>query len=34
MPHYAKRLVMIDHKLGDEDHHLQRYIALGKELAS
>jgi alkylation response protein AidB-like acyl-CoA dehydrogenase len=26
--HYAKRLVMIDHQLGDEDHHLQRYIAL------
>ena len=34
MPHYAKRLVMIDHQLGDEDHHLQRYIALGKELAA
>lgn len=31
LPHYAKRLVMIDHQLGDEDHHLQRYIALGKE---
>ncbi len=27
--HYAKRLVMIDHQLGDEDQHLQRYIALG-----
>jgi hypothetical protein len=27
--HYAKRLVMIDHELGDEDFHLQRYIALG-----
>jgi len=26
--------VMIDHQLGDEDHHLQRYIALGKELAA
>jgi alkylation response protein AidB-like acyl-CoA dehydrogenase len=26
--HYAKRLVMIDHQLGDEDFHLQRYIAL------
>ncbi|SFO28169.1 acyl-CoA dehydrogenase family protein [Sphingomonas sp. OK281] len=26
--HYAKRLVMIDHQLGDEDYHLQRYIAL------
>jgi hypothetical protein len=30
MPHYAKRLVMIDHQLGDEDHHLARYIALGQ----
>jgi alkylation response protein AidB-like acyl-CoA dehydrogenase len=30
MAHYAKRLVMIDHQLGDEDHHLERYIALGK----
>lgn len=29
--HYAKRLVMIDHELGDEDFHLQRYIALGDE---
>jgi len=28
LPHYAKRLVMIDHQLGDEDHHLARYIAL------
>jgi alkylation response protein AidB-like acyl-CoA dehydrogenase len=28
--HYAKRLVMIDHELGDEDFHLQRYIALGR----
>lgn len=27
--HYAKRLVMIDHQLGDEDHHLARYIDLG-----
>ena len=26
--HYAKRLVMIDHELGDEDYHLQRFIAL------
>jgi alkylation response protein AidB-like acyl-CoA dehydrogenase len=30
LPHYAKRLVMIDHQLGDEDHHLQRYIDLGR----
>ncbi|HXZ09260.1 MAG TPA: acyl-CoA dehydrogenase [Paraburkholderia sp.] len=27
--HYAKRLVMIDHQLGDQDHHLERYIELG-----
>lgn len=26
--HYAKRLVMIDHWLGDTDHHLDRFIAL------
>ena len=25
--HYAKRLIMIDHQLGDEDHHLEQYIA-------
>ncbi|WP_077002855.1 acyl-CoA dehydrogenase family protein [Variovorax sp. KK3] len=30
LAHYAKRLVMIDHQLGDEDHHLQRYAALGR----
>lgn len=30
LAHYAKRLVMIDHQMGDEDHHLQRYIALGR----
>ncbi len=29
LSHYAKRLVMIDHQLGDEDHHLARYMALG-----
>jgi alkylation response protein AidB-like acyl-CoA dehydrogenase len=29
LAHYAKRLVMIDHQLGDEDHHLARFIALG-----
>ncbi|WP_459615273.1 acyl-CoA dehydrogenase family protein [Bordetella sp. 2513F-2] len=28
LAHYAKRLVMIDHQYGDEDHHLARYIAL------
>ncbi|NJC33745.1 alkylation response protein AidB-like acyl-CoA dehydrogenase [Sphingomonas jejuensis] len=31
LSHYAKRLVMIDHQLGDEDHHLARYIALGRD---
>ena len=25
LPHFAKRLVMIDHLLGDEDHHLARF---------
>lgn len=30
MTHFAKRLMMIDHQLGDEDHHLARYIALGR----
>lgn len=29
LAHYAKRLVMIDHQLGDEDHHLQRFVSLG-----
>ena len=32
--HYAKRLVMIGHELGDEDYHLMRYIALGKGVAA
>ena len=31
LSHYAKRLVMIDHQLGDEDHHLARYMALAAE---
>lgn len=30
LSHYAKRLVMIDHQLGDEDHHLERFIALAR----
>ena len=34
LSHYAKRLVMVDHELGDEDHHLARYIALVKEAAT
>lgn len=29
LSHYAKRLMMIGHQLGDEDHHLERFIALG-----
>jgi len=32
LAHYAKRLVMINHQFGDEDHHLRRYIALGRAL--
>ncbi len=31
--HYAKRLVMIDHWLGDSDYHLARYIALPRAAA-
>lgn len=27
-PHFSKRLVMIDHLLGDEDFHLARFLAL------
>ncbi|MBN3767601.1 acyl-CoA dehydrogenase family protein [Burkholderia sp. Ac-20365] len=34
LSHYAKRLVMIDHQLGDEDHHLARYIEMGSALAA
>ncbi len=33
LPHYAKRLVMIDHQFGDEDHHLARYMALTAQTA-
>lgn len=28
--HFAKRLTMIGHQLGDEDHHLARFIKLGQ----
>ena len=28
--HYAKRLVMLDHYLADEDHHLRRFAELGR----
>ena len=31
LSHYAKRLMMIGHELGDEDYHLARYIELGRE---
>ena len=31
LAHYAKRLVMIDHQFGDEDHHLARYMALSQQ---
>ncbi|SAK68516.1 acyl-CoA dehydrogenase domain-containing protein [Caballeronia catudaia] len=34
LAHYAKRLVMIDHQLGDEDHHLARYMELGRASVS
>ena len=27
-PHFAKRLIMIDHLLGDEDFHLGRFMSL------
>jgi alkylation response protein AidB-like acyl-CoA dehydrogenase len=30
LSHFAKRLTMIGHQLGDEDHHLGRYVALGR----
>lgn len=30
LSHHAKRLIMIGHQLGDEDHHLERFIALGR----
>lgn len=29
--HFAKHIIMIDHVFGDTDHHLERYIALGRE---
>ncbi len=31
LPHYAKRIVMIDHLLGDADHHLERFIRFSRE---
>lgn len=34
LSHYAKRLLMIGHELGDEDQHLERFILLGAEAAA
>ncbi len=31
LSHYAKRLIMIGHQLGDEDYHLNRYVAMGRD---
>lgn len=31
LSHYAKRLTMIEHQLGDEDFQLERFVALGAE---
>ena len=28
--HYSKRIIMIDHMFGDEDHHLEQIIKIGK----
>lgn len=33
LSHHAKRLTMIGHQLGDEDYHLERFIALSTEAA-
>jgi alkylation response protein AidB-like acyl-CoA dehydrogenase len=33
LPHYAKRIVMIDHLFGDTDHHLERFIQFSREAA-
>ncbi|MEL6225721.1 MAG: acyl-CoA dehydrogenase [Pseudomonadota bacterium] len=30
LPHFAKRLTMIDHQFGDTDHHLMRFAELGR----
>lgn len=30
LSHYAKRLILIDHQFGDEDHHLERYIRINE----
>ena len=28
--HFAKRIIMIDHQMGDADHHLERFIKLSR----
>ncbi|MGI9523803.1 MAG: acyl-CoA dehydrogenase family protein [Hyphomicrobiaceae bacterium] len=33
LPHYAKRLTMIDHQLGDTDFHLERFQKFANEVA-
>jgi alkylation response protein AidB-like acyl-CoA dehydrogenase len=32
--HYARRLTMVDHRFGDTDHHLERFVALGRPQAA
>lgn len=32
--HLAKRLTMVDHRFGDSDHHLERFIALGSGMSA
>jgi hypothetical protein len=27
LAHFAKRITMADHRFGDSDHHLERFIA-------
>ncbi|MEL6998795.1 MAG: acyl-CoA dehydrogenase [Pseudomonadota bacterium] len=34
LPHFAKRVIMIDHLFGDVDHHLERFIEIGKKIES
>ena len=33
LPHFAKRIVMIDHQFGDTDHHLERFIRFNRGAA-
>ncbi|MCC1493637.1 acyl-CoA dehydrogenase family protein [Cognatishimia sp. F0-27] len=33
LAHIAKRIVMTDHRFGDTDYHLERFIALGRDAA-